>query len=183
MFWAVTCEFGAWLSPVERCVRDAEVPGSNPGAPIKNSIWCSGLEPEVQPRRQEGSRRSGSEPPRRARIATGDRSSNPGAPIKNSIWCSGFEPEVQPRRQEGLEDRGLNRRDERGSPQATAAQIRAPRLRIRYGAPDWNRRFGRGAKKGLEDRGLNRRDERGSPQATAAQIRAPRLIATFGAVA
>ncbi len=25
--------FGAWLSPVERCVRDAEVPGSNPGAP------------------------------------------------------------------------------------------------------------------------------------------------------
>ena len=25
---------GAWLSPVERCVRDAEVPGSNPGAPI-----------------------------------------------------------------------------------------------------------------------------------------------------
>ena len=27
-------EFGAWLSPVERCVRVAEVPGSNPGAPI-----------------------------------------------------------------------------------------------------------------------------------------------------
>ncbi len=27
--------FGAWLSPVERCVRDAEVPGSNPGAPIE----------------------------------------------------------------------------------------------------------------------------------------------------
>ena len=26
--------FGAWLSPVERCVRVAEVPGSNPGAPI-----------------------------------------------------------------------------------------------------------------------------------------------------
>ena len=26
-------QFGAWLSPVERCVRDAEVPGSNPGAP------------------------------------------------------------------------------------------------------------------------------------------------------
>jgi hypothetical protein len=26
---------GAWLSPVERCVRDAEVPGSNPGAPTK----------------------------------------------------------------------------------------------------------------------------------------------------
>ena len=25
---------GAWLSPVERCVRVAEVPGSNPGAPI-----------------------------------------------------------------------------------------------------------------------------------------------------
>ena len=25
--------FGAWLSSVERCVRDAEVPGSNPGAP------------------------------------------------------------------------------------------------------------------------------------------------------
>ena len=32
-FWAMMCEFGAWLSPVERCVRDAEVPGSNPGAP------------------------------------------------------------------------------------------------------------------------------------------------------
>ncbi len=27
--------YGAWLSPVERCVRDAEVPGSNPGAPIE----------------------------------------------------------------------------------------------------------------------------------------------------
>ena len=27
-------KYGAWLSPVERCVRDAEVPGSNPGAPI-----------------------------------------------------------------------------------------------------------------------------------------------------
>ena len=26
--------FGVWLSPVERCVRDAEVPGSNPGTPI-----------------------------------------------------------------------------------------------------------------------------------------------------
>ena len=26
---------GAWLSPVERCVRVAEVPGSNPGAPIE----------------------------------------------------------------------------------------------------------------------------------------------------
>ena len=26
---------GAWLSPVERCVRVAEVPGSNPGAPIR----------------------------------------------------------------------------------------------------------------------------------------------------
>ncbi len=28
-------EFGAWLSSVERCVRDAEVPGSNPGAPTR----------------------------------------------------------------------------------------------------------------------------------------------------
>ena len=28
--------YGAWLSPVERCVRVAEVPGSNPGAPIIN---------------------------------------------------------------------------------------------------------------------------------------------------
>ena len=25
---------GVWLSPVERCVRVAEVPGSNPGTPI-----------------------------------------------------------------------------------------------------------------------------------------------------
>src|SRR4029079_3679513 len=25
--------YGAWLSLVERCVRDAEVPGSNPGSP------------------------------------------------------------------------------------------------------------------------------------------------------
>jgi hypothetical protein len=34
---------GAWLSPVERCVRDAEVPGSNPGAPIvfrRPACWC-----------------------------------------------------------------------------------------------------------------------------------------------
>ena len=30
----VARSYGAWLSSVERCVRDAEVPGSNPGAPI-----------------------------------------------------------------------------------------------------------------------------------------------------
>ena len=35
-FWAVVFEFGAWLSSVERCVRDAEVPGSNPGAPTRS---------------------------------------------------------------------------------------------------------------------------------------------------
>ena len=29
---------GAWLSPVERCVRDAEVPGSNPGAPTEGLV-------------------------------------------------------------------------------------------------------------------------------------------------
>lgn len=29
---------GAWLSPVERCVRVAEVPGSNPGAPIEEEV-------------------------------------------------------------------------------------------------------------------------------------------------
>ena len=33
LFW-----FGAWLSPVERCVRVAEVPGSNPGAPIDRPL-------------------------------------------------------------------------------------------------------------------------------------------------
>ena len=27
--------YGVWLSPVERCVRVAEVPGSNPGTPIR----------------------------------------------------------------------------------------------------------------------------------------------------
>ena len=44
-------EFGAWLSPVERCVRDAEIPGSNPGAPIElrrlepsHNWYCTGLE-------------------------------------------------------------------------------------------------------------------------------------------
>ena len=26
-------EFGAWLSPVERLLREQEAPGSNPGAP------------------------------------------------------------------------------------------------------------------------------------------------------
>ena len=31
---ATDMEYGAWLSPVERCVRVAEVPGSNPGAPM-----------------------------------------------------------------------------------------------------------------------------------------------------
>ena len=40
--------FGAWLSPVERCVRVAEVPGSNPGAPIcsaaKRPVFCLSLE-------------------------------------------------------------------------------------------------------------------------------------------
>ena len=30
----ITRENGAWLSLVERCVRDAEVAGSNPVAPI-----------------------------------------------------------------------------------------------------------------------------------------------------
>ena len=34
-----SCRYsGAWLSPVERCVRDAEVPGSNPGAPISTPV-------------------------------------------------------------------------------------------------------------------------------------------------
>ena len=37
---------GVWLSPVERCVRVAEVPGSNPGTPIFGSplsgaLWLS----------------------------------------------------------------------------------------------------------------------------------------------
>ena len=31
---------GAWLSPVERCVRVAEVPGSNPGAPMFDCREC-----------------------------------------------------------------------------------------------------------------------------------------------
>ena len=31
-----TTHIGAWLSLVERCVRDAEVAGSNPVAPMKN---------------------------------------------------------------------------------------------------------------------------------------------------
>jgi hypothetical protein len=35
---------GAWLSPVERCVRVAEVPGSNPGAPIGNAGEGTALE-------------------------------------------------------------------------------------------------------------------------------------------
>ena len=35
--WTAT-DFGAWLSPVERCVRVAEVPGSNPGAPIEEVV-------------------------------------------------------------------------------------------------------------------------------------------------
>ena len=34
---------GAWLSLVERCVRDAEVAGSNPVAPTCNSFLCSRL--------------------------------------------------------------------------------------------------------------------------------------------
>ena len=29
---------GVWLSPVERCVRVAEVPGSNPGTPINMDL-------------------------------------------------------------------------------------------------------------------------------------------------
>ena len=38
-------DFGAWLSPVERCVRDAEVPGSNPGAPttLQTVAWMQHL--------------------------------------------------------------------------------------------------------------------------------------------
>ena len=37
--WWRQLTFGAWLSPVERCVRVAEVPGSNPGAPILTAGW------------------------------------------------------------------------------------------------------------------------------------------------
>jgi hypothetical protein len=33
---------GAWLSLVERCVRDAEVGGSNPLAPTTNDPPCKG---------------------------------------------------------------------------------------------------------------------------------------------
>ena len=50
---------GAWLSPVERCVRDAEVPGSNPGAPIPlaQSCWLGGLfRPPGLPRSPPGLR-------------------------------------------------------------------------------------------------------------------------------
>lgn len=35
MGWMQDRWYGAWLSPVERCVRVAEVPGSNPGAPME----------------------------------------------------------------------------------------------------------------------------------------------------
>ena len=42
---------GAWLSPVERCVRVAEVPGSNPGAPI--SEWLEHLGWMDHPSRRE----------------------------------------------------------------------------------------------------------------------------------
>ena len=50
--------FGAWLSPVERCVRVAEVPGSNPGAPIRCAAkrrvrYCARIGA-----RREGSRRA-----------------------------------------------------------------------------------------------------------------------------
>ena len=38
--------FGAWLSPVERCVRVAEVPGSNPGAPIYEESGSGRLGPD-----------------------------------------------------------------------------------------------------------------------------------------
>ena len=35
-------EFGAWLSPVERLLREQEAPGSNPGAPtIKKQGFMS----------------------------------------------------------------------------------------------------------------------------------------------
>ena len=34
---------GAWLSLVERCVRDAEVAGSNPVAPTIQGFQCMGV--------------------------------------------------------------------------------------------------------------------------------------------
>ena len=48
--------FGAWLSQVERCVRDAEVPGSNPGAPTGRPV--SDGRPFLHP--GAGDRRQGS---------------------------------------------------------------------------------------------------------------------------
>ena len=33
-------KFGEWRSPVARCVRDAEVPGSNPGSPTNCKQTC-----------------------------------------------------------------------------------------------------------------------------------------------
>ena len=52
--------FGAWLSPVERCVRVAEVPGSNPGAPMDGCGWYGG---HGSTRRGAGVGRTG--PPRK----------------------------------------------------------------------------------------------------------------------
>jgi hypothetical protein len=80
-------QFGAWLSPVERCVRDAEVPGSNPGAPTGRSIRNDRpfLHPgagDLQPREVPGSSHADAcSMSRRACAAT----ANPGAPTGRSI--------------------------------------------------------------------------------------------------
>ena len=70
---------GAWLSPVERCVRDAEVPGSNPGAPIRldRSCWLGGLLSQLgHPCR-----------PRITRAAEGGRSEIRAPPRDRSRGC------------------------------------------------------------------------------------------------
>ena len=93
--WAPFFLFGVWLSPVERCVRDAEVPGSNPGTPIKVRECvpydCGpGLNRRFKPRGLLVRDESRGYSPRRARTTEGGRSSIRAPRLKKSRRCLQF---------------------------------------------------------------------------------------------
>jgi hypothetical protein len=70
-------KFGAWLSPVERCVRVAEVPGSNPGAPTVGRFAACG----PAGRAKEGCRRWSNGPASKAVRAQAHGGSNPSPSV------------------------------------------------------------------------------------------------------
>ena len=61
MWVILTYVIEAWLSLVERCVRDAEVAGSNPVASIYLARWSSGQDDGLSRRKPGFDSRTGHE--------------------------------------------------------------------------------------------------------------------------